>query len=97
MAHTRLYADGNLYWSGTVSKSGNVVADKGSPKIDTIQPFGVCEWAMGSLCSTGGGAGCFATCAALGLATGPGGLGCAAVCGLIAHLGCDAAKKKVCG
>ncbi|PZR06197.1 MAG: hypothetical protein DI525_02595 [Corynebacterium kroppenstedtii] len=52
---------------------------------------------MGSLCSTGGGAGCFATCAALGLATGPGGLGCAAVCGLIAHLGCDAAKKKVCG
>lgn len=97
LAKAKLYADGELFWSGTVSEQGDVVADEDSPEIDTTRTRGVCEWAMGSLCSTGGNVGCYGACALLGLATGPGGLGCAAVCGLIATLGCTAATKKVCG
>lgn len=96
-SHARLYADGTLFWSGSVTKSGKVVDDKDTPKRDSTSSRGICDWAMGSLCSTGGGVGCFAACAALGLATGPGGIGCAGACALIAHLGCDAAKKKICG
>lgn len=97
IAHARLYADGELFWSGTVSEQGEVVADEDSPEIDTTRSRGVCEWAMGALCGTGGGAACYGACAALGLVSGPGGLGCAAVCALISSLGCTAATKKVCG
>lgn len=59
--------------------------------------LGFCEWAVGALCGTGGGAACYGACIALGLVSGPGGLGCAAVCALIASLGCTAATNKICG
>lgn len=97
LAKAKLYADGDLFWSGTVSEQGDVVADQDSPDINATRTRGVCEWAMSALCGTGGSAGCYGVCIALGLVSGPGVLGCAAVCGLIATLGCTAATKKVCG
>lgn len=97
ISHAKLYTDGELFWSGTVSKEGKVVADNDSPKVNTIRTRGTCEWAVGSLCGTGGSVGCYGACILLGLVSGPGGLGCAAVCGLISSLGCSAATKKICG
>lgn len=97
IAHARLFVDGELFWSGTVSEQGEVIADGDSPKIDSTRSRGVCEWAMGALCGTGGGVACYGACVALGLVSGPGGLGCAAVCALISSLGCTAATNKVCG
>ncbi|MCC3761798.1 hypothetical protein K3N28_01755 [Glycomyces sp. TRM65418] len=64
---------------------------------DDMSQQGVCEWAVGALCATGGGAGCYGACIALGLVSGPGGLGCATVCSLIAFLGCQAATEAICG
>ncbi|GAB3651834.1 halocin C8-like domain-containing protein [Glycomyces tarimensis] len=64
---------------------------------DDVSQQGVCEWAVGALCATGGGAGCYGACVALGLVSGPGGLGCATVCSLIAFLGCQAATETICG
>jgi halocin C8-like bacteriocin domain-containing protein len=62
----------------------------------TVQAAGLCEWAVGVLCGTGGAAGCFGACTAIGIVTGPGGLGCATVCGLIAALGCVGATDVIC-
>jgi halocin C8-like bacteriocin domain-containing protein len=63
----------------------------------TVQAAGICEWAVGALCGTAGGASCYGACIALGLVSGPGGLGCATVCALIASLGCAGATAKICG
>lgn len=62
----------------------------------SVQAAGICEWAVGALCGTAGGASCYGACIALGLVSGPGGLGCAAVCGLIASLGCAGATDAIC-
>lgn len=97
VAHAKLYADGELFWSGSVSKDGVLAPDPDSPKVDTTRTRGVCKWAMNAICGTGGGAACYGACIGVGLASGPGGLGCAAVCRLISALGCSAATKKVCG
>lgn len=97
MAEAKLYANGDLFWFGTVSSHGDVVADKDSPEIDTTRTRDVREWAVSALCSTGGSAGCYGAWLSLGLVSLPVSLGCAAVCGLIAALGCTVAGKKVGG
>ncbi|MHB7942304.1 halocin C8 precursor-like protein [Staphylococcus capitis] len=58
---------------------------------------GWCEWAVGALCGTGGGAACYAAAAGLGITTGVGGFALATVCSLIGSLGCTAATNKICG
>ena len=92
-----LYADGDLFWVGTVSENGDVTTDPNSPTIGATSTRSTCEWTVGALCGTGGGVTCYGACIALGLVSGPGGLGCAAVCAIIASLGCTAATKKICG
>lgn len=57
---------------------------------------GWCEWAVGALCGTGGGAACYGTAAGLGITTGVGGFALATVCSLISSLGCTAATNKIC-
>jgi halocin C8-like bacteriocin domain-containing protein len=70
---------------------------KCTSKSQTVQAAGICEWAVGALCGTAGGATCYGACIALGLVSGPGGLGCATVCALIASLGCAGATDAICG
>jgi halocin C8-like bacteriocin domain-containing protein len=69
---------------------------KCTSKSQTVQAAGICEWAVGALCGTAGGATCYGACIALGLVSGPGGLGCATVCALIASLGCAGATDAIC-
>lgn len=63
----------------------------------SVQALGVCEWAVGALCGTGGGVACYFVCIGLGLVSGPGGVGCAAACALVGSLGCIGATNAICG
>ncbi|PYZ97627.1 hypothetical protein CR205_03255 [Alteribacter lacisalsi] len=56
-----------------------------------------CEYALAALCGAGGGAGCYAAAAALGITTGIGGVSLAIVCGAISSVGCTAASDQICG
>lgn len=94
----KMFVDDELFWTGTTNNSGTLETHANSPTSEQeLHQEGFCEWFVGALCSTGGGAGCFGTCGALALTTGWGGLGCAAVCGLIAALGCTGATIAICG
>ncbi len=93
-----MFVDDELFWTGTTNDSGVVTTHTDSPTSEQeLHQEGFCEWFVGALCGTGGGAGCYGICAGLALTTGWGGLGCAAVCGLIGALGCTAATKAICG
>ena len=94
----KMYVDDELFWTGTTNSSGTLETQADSPTTEQeLHQEGFCEWFVGALCGTGGGAGCYGICAALALTTGWGGLGCAAVCALIASLGCVGATKAICG
>jgi|GEM_PF-963327 len=99
-------------FSMDLDEKGNIVGDDGAvisqiefyenviKELEDNSSFvsrGWCEWAVGALCGTGGGVGCYALAAALGITTGIGGVTLAGVCGLIASLGCTAATKFICG
>lgn len=94
----KMFVDDELFWTGTTDESGTLETHADSPTTEQeLHQEGFCEWFVGALCGTGGGAGCYGVCAALALTTGWGGLGCAAVCALIASLGCVGATKAICG
>ncbi|WPF66690.1 MULTISPECIES: halocin C8-like domain-containing protein [unclassified Corynebacterium] len=84
-------------WHGTVDADGNITTYNDSEIDPSEQEYGGCEWAMGILCGTGGGAGCYGICLALGLVEKLSGLACATACSLIASIGCIAATNKICG
>ncbi|WP_432741257.1 halocin C8 precursor-like protein [Staphylococcus equorum] len=85
--------DGKLYNENfKVSSKKEIEAD--SYKNLPHKERGWCEWAVGSLCGTGGAGGCWAV--ALGITTGLGGFGIATICGLITSLGCIGATNYIC-
>lgn len=53
------------------------------------------EWAVGTLCGTGGVGGIWAVATALGITTGWGIFTLAKVCGLITSLGCTGATNYI--
>lgn len=96
-----------LYRGNVDPKTGTLVAAPGFGSVAIPPPndgqvhadlFGInlCEFAVGALCSTGGGASCFGICVALGTVAGPAGLGCASICAFIAFLGCAGALEAIC-
>lgn len=96
-----------LYRGNVDPKTGTLVAAPGFGSVAIPPPsdgqvntnlFGIslCEFAVGALCSTGGGASCFGVCIALGTVAGPAGLGCASICAFIAFLGCAGAVEAIC-
>lgn len=97
LGYAEVYLNGHLTGTATFDELGNYHVTEVEPNSDSVTTMGACEYGVGALCGTGGGAGCYLACAALGLVSGPGGLGCAAVCALIATLGCTAATDAICG
>lgn len=103
---------GPSVFSGRIELEGNIEPASSSDAAalslaqrSTRQPaappdlfgFNWCDWAVGALCATGGGAGCYGLCLALGLVSGPSAIGCAAACALIGFLGSAAATYYICG
>lgn len=93
---TWMLSDGELLWHGYVDREGNTTTASDSPMDPAFQARGACEWGVGALCGTGGAAGCYGICLALGFVSGWAGLGCATVCGLIGALGCTGATNAIC-
>lgn len=75
---------------------GSVVIPNDGQVHTDLFGINLCEFAVGALCSTGGGASCFGICVALGTVAGPAGLGCASICAFIAFLGCAGAVEAIC-
>ncbi|MGF7013367.1 halocin C8-like bacteriocin domain-containing protein [Ornithinibacillus bavariensis] len=110
LINIRMVVNDDIGFSMNINMDGEIVGENGdiisqdeffeevvndmAPEFST---YGWCEWVVGALCGTGGGAGCFALAAALGITTGVGGLALASVCGLIGALGCTAATIAICG
>lgn len=97
LGYAEVYLNGHLTGTATFDELGNSHVTEVQPDSDLVTTMGACEYGVGALCGTGGGASCYLACGALGLVSGPGGLGCAAVCALIATLGCTAATDAICG